>query len=154
MSFRVRGLSPEPFRKYFAMSDDELKGIGARRVVADDDGYPCRVSLEEAPIGEELVLVNYEHQPGHTPYQSRHAIYVCRSSTEAFDQVDVVPETIASRLISVRAFDADHMMIDADVVDGTKAAEVFERLLGNPEAQYLHVHNAKRGCYAAHVGRA
>lgn len=153
MSFRVHGLSPEPFRSYFEMSDAELKSIGALRVVADSDSYPCRVSLDHAPMGDELVLINYEHQPGHTPYQSRHAIYVCRSSMQAFDEVDVVPETIRSRLVSVRAFDASHMMIDADVVEGAQASEIFERFFENPMASYLHVHNARRGCYAARVDR-
>ena len=154
MSFRVLGLSPEPFRRYFEMSQDELRAIGALRVNADADGFPCRVSLRHAPVGDELVLLNYEHQPGHTPYRSNHAIYVCRSSAEPFDAVDVVPEVILKRFVSVRAFDADDMMIDADVIDGPHAAELFERLLANPEAKYLHVHNAKRGCYSALVERA
>ncbi|HEX3058652.1 MAG TPA: DUF1203 domain-containing protein [Usitatibacter sp.] len=34
-----------------------------------------------------------------------------------------------------------------------RAAETFERLLANRGAAYLHVHNAKRGCYAARVER-
>ena len=76
-----------------------------------------------------------------------------RSSTKAFDQVDVVPETILTRLVAVRAFDARHMMIDAEIVDGTAAAGLFERMLSNPDASYLQVHNAKRGCYAARVER-
>jgi hypothetical protein len=46
------------------------------------------------------------------------------------------------------------MMIDADVVEGRAAAALFERFLENPAASYLHVHNAKRGCYAARVERA
>jgi hypothetical protein len=127
--------------------------IRARRVVAGEGGYPCRVSLTHALPGEELVLLNYEHQPGHTPYRSRHAIYVRRASDAAFDGVDVIPEALAVRLLSVRAFDAEGMMIDADVVEGIAAAAVFERLLENHEARYLHVHNAKRGCYAARVER-
>ena len=133
MSFRVRGLDPAPFRRYFQMSDAELSSLGGRRVIAGEGGYPCRVSLTHAAPGEELVLVNYEHQPGHTPYRSCHAIYVRRESDAAFD--------------------AAHMMIDADVVEGAQAAEAFERLLANPEARYLQVHNAKRGCYAARVER-
>lgn len=154
MSFRVRGLSPEPFRRYFDMSDAELRAIGALRQVADEDGYPCRVSLRHAPVGDELVLLNYEHQAGHTPYRASHAIYVCRSSGEPFDAVDVLPEVILKRLVSVRAFDERHMMIDADVVDGPDAAALFEKLLANPEASYLQVHNARRGCYSARVERA
>ena len=154
MSFRIRGLAPEIFRPWFAMDDAELRARGAVRLVADDPAMPCRVSLEHAPLGDELLLVNFEHQPGATPYRSRHAIFVSRSATRAFDAVDVVPETILSRLVSVRAFDASHMMVDADVVEGTHAAELFERLLADPATSYLHVHNARRGCYAARVERA
>jgi uncharacterized protein DUF1203 len=153
MSFRIRGLSPELFRGYFAMSDAQLGALGAMRLFATDPGMPCRVSLEHAAPGDEVLLLNYEHQPAGTPYRARHAIYVSRASTRAFEAVDQVPETILQRLVSVRAFDAAHMMIDADVVDGTRAAGLFERLLSNPAASYLQVHNAKRGCYAARVER-
>ena len=154
MSFRILGLSPEPFRPFFEMTEAELSASGARRHIVDEPGLPCRVSLEHARIGDEILLLNFEHQPARTPYRSRHAIYVSRGAARAFDAVDVVPETIATRLISVRAFDANEMMIDADVVEGTRAAETFERLLANRDAAYLHVHNAKRGCYAARVERA
>lgn len=154
MSFRVLGLDPEAFRPYFALSDAQLRAAGALRCVADDPGMPCRVSLAHAPLGDELLLLNYEHQPADSPYRSRHAIYVSRSATRRFDAVDVVPETILTRLVAVRAFDARHMMIDADVAEGTHAAAIFERMLENPAAAYLHVHNAKRGCYAAKVERA
>ena len=154
MSFRLLGLSPEPFRPLFAMSDAQLRALGARRLVADDPRLPCRVSLAHAPVGDQVLLLNFEHQPGDTPYRSRHAIFVSRSADRAFDAVDVVPESIASRLIAVRAFDAAHMMIDADLVEGTHAAQAFERLLADPAASYLQVHNAKRGCYAARVERA
>ena len=154
MSFRILGLPPGIFRTYFSMSDAELASVGALRRIADEPGGPCRVSLEHAPIGEEVMLLNYEHQPGGTPYRSRHAIYVRRNADRAFDAVDLVPDVIRRRLLSVRAFDAGHMMIDADVADGTRAEEIFERLLANPAASYLHVHNARRGCYAARVERA
>jgi hypothetical protein len=36
MSFRVLGLSPDPFRPLFAMRDAELHQRGACRVIADD----------------------------------------------------------------------------------------------------------------------
>ena len=154
MSFRVRGLSPDLFRPLFSLSDEELARRGALRLVADDPQLPCRVSLAHAPLGDELLLLNFEHQPGATPYRSRHAIYVSRSAAQSFDAVDVVPEVVLTRLVSVRAFDERDMMIDADVVEGTGAAQLFERLLANPAAAYLQVHNARRGCYSARVERA
>ena len=72
----------------------------------------------------------------------------------AFEALDAVPEVLASRLLAVRAFDDAHMMIDADVCEGGDAAALFERLLADPKAGYLQVHNARRGCYAARVERA
>jgi hypothetical protein len=154
VSFRILGLSPEPFRPYFEMTDAQLAAAGVLRHAVTEDGLPCRVSLAHARIGDEILLLNFEHQPAPTFYRSRHAIYVSRGAERAFDRVDVVPETIATRLISVRAFDAQGMIVDADVVDGKDAAEAFKRLLANRDAAYLHVHNAKRGCYAARVERA
>jgi uncharacterized protein DUF1203 len=154
MSFRVLGLSPEPFRPLFAMPDARLHRLGARRVVADDPRMPCRVSMEHAELGEELLLLNFEHQPANTPYRATHAIYVRKAADRAFEAVDTVPEVLASRLLAVRAFDAQHMMVDAEVCEGSAAAAIFERFLADPQASYLHVHNAKRGCYAARVERA
>ncbi len=154
MSFRVLGLSPDQFRPLFAMSDAELHRLGARRVIADDPSMPCRVSMEHAELGEELLLLNFEHQPANTPYRATHAIYVRKAADRTFEAVDTIPEVLASRLLAIRAFDAQHMMIDAEVCEGTQAAEMFKRFLANPQTRYLQVHNARRGCYAARVERA
>ncbi len=153
MSFRILGLPPAPFRPLFALSDDELRQRGVLRLIADDPRMPCRVSMAHAELGEEILLLNYAHQPANTPYRASHAIFVRRLADQAYDAVDTVPEVLASRLLSVRAFDAQHMMIDAEVREGSAASAVFERLLDNPQVVYLQVHNAGRGCYAARVER-
>jgi Protein of unknown function (DUF1203) len=154
MSFRVLGLSADQFRPLFALPDSELHRLGARRVIADSPLMPCRVSMEHAEPGEELLLLNFEHQPANTPYRATHAIYVRRVADRAYDAVDFVPEVLSSRLLAVRAFDVDHMMIDAEVCEGVDAAKMFERFLDNPQTNYLQVHNARRGCYAARIERA
>jgi len=46
------------------------------------------------------------------------------------------------------------MLAAADVVDGKELAAAIERLLNELRTQYLHVHFAKPGCYAARVERA
>ena len=153
MSFRVRGLSPESFHPLFNLSDAELHCVGARRVFADGPAMPCRVSMAHAEVGEDLLLVNFEHQPANTPYRSTHAIYVRKLAAQAYDEVDEISPVLATRLLAVRAFDTEHMMIDAEICEGIKAAELFENFLANPATQYLQVHNARRGCYAARVER-
>jgi len=154
MSFRVLGLSPEPFRPLFSLSDEELHARGMRRVFADGPGFPCRVSMAHAEMGEELLLLNHEYQPAHTPYRATHAIYVRKVADQPYEAVDEVADVLATRLLAVRAFDADDMMIDAEICEGTVVADLFERFLADPKASYLQVHNARRGCYAARVERA
>jgi hypothetical protein len=155
MSFRITGLSPEPFQSLFGLSDEELAAHGARRVVADaKPGFPDRVALSDAEPGERLLLVNYMHQPANNPYRASHAIFVRENAREAYDRIDDVPEALRSRLISLRAFDADDMMVDADAVDGRELDVAIERMFASPGVAYLQAHYAKRGCYAARIERA
>lgn len=155
MTFQIQALSPEPFARYFAMAEEELARHGGRRmVVTAFPGTPCRVSLADAEIGETVVLVNHEHQPADTPYRSRHAIYVREGVARAEPAPGEVPASLRTRLISLRQFGADHMMIDADVVAGADLGPAIERAFADPAVSYLHLHYAKQGCFAARAERA
>jgi Protein of unknown function (DUF1203) len=153
MNFRISGLPAEPFQHLFALSDDELKRHGAMRRVAENSGYPCRVSLTDAKAGDEVILVNYEHQDADTPYRSRHAVYV-RKGERRYDAVGEIPEQLRKRLLSVRAFDENGMMVDADVIEGRLLEEMIGRFFANDAVAYIHLHYARPGCYAARVDRA
>lgn len=153
MSFRITGLPAESFQDLFTLSDSELATRKARRFIADSHGFPCRISLTDAEIGQEVILVNYEHQPADSPYRSTHALFV-RAGEQQYDAVDEVPEQLRRRLLSVRGFDHQGMMHDADVVEGKQLESLIQRLFDNPSIDYLHVHIARPGCYAARVERA
>jgi Protein of unknown function (DUF1203) len=154
MSIRITGLSPEPFRPLFSMSDRELAVHQAVRRVADArPGFPCRVSLTDAEPGQQVILVHHEHHAVASPFRASHAIYVREGETQ-FDAVDEVPEQLRRRLLSVRAFDRAGMMVGADVVDGQELEGLVARLLDDERAGYLHVHFARQGCYAARIERA
>jgi hypothetical protein len=153
MAFRISGLPAEPFQHLFALDDAELQRAGAIRRVAEDSGYPCRISLTDAKEGDEVILVNYEHQDADTPYRSRHALYV-RAGERRYDQVGEVPEQLRKRLLSVRAFDAQGMMLNADVTDGKALETQIDKFFADGKVAYLHLHYARPGCYAARVDRA
>jgi hypothetical protein len=55
--------------------------------------------------------------------------------------------------MSVRAYDANDMMLDADVCDGKEAGAVIERMLADDAVAFIHLHNAKRGCFSCRVER-
>ena len=154
MHFRIRGLPAEPFADLFNLSDAELaQRFAVRRTVDADHGYPCRISLTDAKVGDEVILVNHEHLDVATPYRSRHAIYV-RTGEVRFDAVDTVPDMLRRRLLSLRGFDAEGMMTSADVVEGRELEAAIARQLADPHTAYLHAHIARPGCYAAHIERA
>lgn len=154
MSYRIEGLAPDRFAHLFGLPDDALAPHGVMRMRVDaKPGFPCRVTLEDAEPGETMLLLNHEHLPANNPYRSRHAIFVREGAGAAGVYRDAVPEQLAIRLLSVRAFDGDDMMIDADVIEGSDLDALIGRFFANPATAYLHVHNAKRGCFAARVDR-
>jgi Protein of unknown function (DUF1203) len=153
--FTVRGLSPEPFQALFDLSDDELEKRRAKRYIADSKpGFPCRVSLQDAEAGDEVILTNFIHLPSESPYRSTHAIYVRKAATTTMSYTDSLPQMLRSRLLSVRAFDAKDMLVGADVTEGERLEEAIARFFEDPAVEFLHVHFAKPGCYACRIDRA
>ena len=155
MSYSIAGLPVEPFQAFFGLPDEELARHHIVRMTADSPvGFPCRVLLKDARVGETLLLLNHEYQPAETPYRGRHAIFVNEAARAPGKFVDQVPAVLAVRkAISLRAFDAAGMMIDADVVRGAEVEPLILRLFDNPRTAYIHAHNAGRGCFAARIDR-
>lgn len=148
-SFQLVGLPSEPFQALFDLPDDKLAAIGAKRVIASEHpGYPCRISLVDAAVGEELLLLTYAHHRVASPYQASGPIYVRRGAAQRTLEAGEVPDYVRRRLISVRAYDSAHMMVAGEVCDGTVAGACLERLLLDERVDYVHLHNAKRGCFS------
>lgn len=155
MDFQVSGLPLDSFAPLFGMSDADLAKRDIVRQTADSrPGFPCRVSLRDAEPGETLLLLNYEHLPVASPYRSSHAIFVREGAAEARLRVNEIPDVLAIRLLSLRSFDAQGMMLSADVVQGTEITSVIDAMFSDAAVEYIHVHNAKRGCFAARIDRA
>jgi hypothetical protein len=154
MSFRIKGLDPAPFAPLYGLAEDELAARGVQRHIVDAAGaYPDRIELKDAVPGQTVLLLNYVHQPAPTPFRASHAIYVRENTTMAYDRVDEVPDVLRRRLLSLRAFDGEGMMLDADVAEGAEIERCIVRLFSQHNIAYLHAHFAKRGCYAALIER-
>jgi len=154
MDFHIAGLSPEPFRHLYGLSDEELSLQGVKRYVADKKpGFPDRLGMRDVEIGERVLLLNHVCQPANTPYRATHAIFVREGAETTYDRAGEIPEVLRIRPLSLRAFDAEHMMIDADLAEGEQVEPLIRRLLENPGVAYIHAHYAKRGCYAGKIDR-
>jgi len=154
-SFQLLGLPFEPFAHYFHLPYATLRDLGMRRVVATQrPGFPCRVSLCDAAVGEELLLLPYLHQAGNSPYRASGPIFVRQGAEQCVLAPGVVPDYVKLRLMSVRAYDASHLMTDAAVCEGTEVAAVLDNLFRREDVAYIHLHNAKRGCFSCRAVRA
>lgn len=154
-TFRLIGLDHRPFRGLFDYSDEQLQAIHARRVRAGADfGFPCRISLQDAAAGEELLLLPFEHQPAASPYRASGPIFVRRGAEQRQLAPGEIPPYVSRRQISLRAYDRHHMMVVADVVDGSAAGDPLRALFADPGVEYVQLHNAKHGCYSCTARRA
>lgn len=153
MSFRIRGLDAAAFAPLFSLQDHELEALGARRVRADEpDAYPCRVSLKRATVGEELLLLNHVHQPNPaSPYRASGPIFVSLSETGSYDSE--LPPIMRDRLLSLRAYDDEALIVEAEVGEGDQVIALIERFLATPEVAHVDAHFARRGCFAARIER-
>jgi hypothetical protein len=154
-SFRCVALPAERFASQFGRSDAELGAIGARRMIVDEQpGYPCRVSLADAEVGETVLLLQYTHHDVSSPYRASGPIFVRQGVSTATPAAGEVPGMLRHRLLSLRAYDQDAMMVAAEVVKGSEIEAAIRHLFADERVAYLHVHNALPGCFNCAVIRA
>ena len=154
MDFKITSLELTSFNHLFGLDEQTLAERGVQRItVTDNPGFPCRITLEDAEIGESVLLLNYEHLAVESPYRSAHALFVRENATASASFENEIPVYLQNRQLSVRSFDTSGNMLDADTCTGKQLESLIERLLDDELADYLHVHNAARGCYLARVSR-
>jgi hypothetical protein len=154
-SFQFHALAAETFRPLFEMSDAQLATLGARQMVADEKpGYPCRISLADAEVGEPVWLLTFSHHDVASPYRASGPIFVRRGVDTANPAVNEIPKMLLSRQLSIRAYDSSAMMVGAAVTDGRDLEQNIIQFLSRDDVEYLHIHNARPGCFNCRVTRA
>jgi hypothetical protein len=153
MSYIVRGLDPEPFDEMFGLPDEELASRGVVRMTVTSPTFPCRVSLSDRDLGEKVLLLNHVSHDVAGPYRASHAIFVTEGVEQAAEFVDTVPPVFETRVLSLRGFDSDGMMVDATLTQPGEADAGIRKLFATPEIVAIHAHNATRGCFSAKIER-
>src|SRR5690348_3422428 len=151
MTYRITGLDPAPYKPLFGLTDAELAERGIVRMTVSDPTFPCRVSLVDRPVGEDVLLLNHLSHDVANPYRASHAIFVADAEQAEF--VDEVPPVFEKRVLSLRAFDRKGMMADAVLAQPGEADAAIRTLFGNPQIETIHAHNAARGCFSAKIER-
>lgn len=154
MTYKITGLSPAAHAHLFEMDDAELALINARRVTAAASmGFPCRISLEDAREGENLILFHHVSHDVATPYRSAYAVYIRENAQVAAEYVDQTPPVFEGRPIALRGFDADGNLRNAALALPGQADVRIRELFDSTEIAYIHAHNAAHGCFSAAIER-
>ena len=91
---------------------------------------------------------------GNNPYRASHAIFVSESALRSGLYQSEIPPALERRILSLRAFDADGMMVDAALAQPGEADAVIRRMLANQAVDHIDAHTAIRGCFMARAERA
>lgn len=156
MDFVISGLSAKPFQHLYGLSTQELSEQNIIRYSVDaHPGFSDRIEMRDAAVGETMLLINYQHQPAQTPYQASHAIFIREGALKAYQEINIIPQVLSIRPQSLRGFDQDGMLLDADIASGERElTRTIQRLFKNKQIAYIHSHNAKQGCYSGLIKRA
>jgi hypothetical protein len=129
-------------------------GASDHAVISVDSptGYPCRHCLQWAQPGEQVVLFPYASIPSGRPYAESGPIFVHAEACPRYAATDEYPENFRSHRV-LRAYNSDNDMIDAVVVSDDQPEEVIEKLLQNPETDFLQARSVTRGCYTFKIER-
>lgn len=154
-AFRIIGLPDDFTRNITSMSESELAAVGGLLLDVDaSPGYPCRATLEDAKTGERVIAISYKHLETDSPYESSGPIFIRENAEPINYAINEIPPILLARPQSLRAYDRRDMMIDADVVEGDQIARRINKFFENSAISYIHIHNAKPGCYNCKAIRA
>jgi len=153
MTYIVKGIDPEPYRELFGLADEELASRGIVRMTVTDPSFPCRVSLTDRAVGENVLLLNHVSHDVANPYRASHAIFIAETDQDSAEYVDEVPPVFGPRVLSLRGFDRDGMMAQAILTQPGEADAGIRKLFEDPQIATIHAHNATRGCFAAKIER-
>ncbi|WP_299223410.1 DUF1203 domain-containing protein [uncultured Aquimarina sp.] len=91
-NFRIKAINQNLISPLFELSESELAKQHALRILVDQKPeFPYRVSLEDANIGEEVILFSYRHHAAKSPYKASGPIFVSKNVKTDTLKVNKIP---------------------------------------------------------------
>ncbi len=154
LNFQIMALHGHAYSGWFHLDDQQLAQMGIVRMrVSSKPGFPCRISLQDAEIGEEVLLINYLHHDTPSPYRASGPVFIRKDAVQAKPLPNQIPSMLIHRLLSIRAYDAQGMMLEARTLHGRELGFAIQGIFHNQQISYIHIHNAGPGCYNCRANR-
>jgi uncharacterized protein DUF1203 len=121
--------------------------------VDSPESSPCRHCLRWAQPGERVILFPYPAIPSGHPYSETGPIFVHANECQRYSATNEYPADFREGRV-LRAYDSNHNIIDAQVVNGSEPEVVIESLFRNADTAFVDVRSVSRGCFTFRVQRA
>ena len=117
------------------------------------ESSPCRHCLRWAQPDERVILFPYTAIPSGHPYSETGPIFVHANDCQRYSSTNEYPADFRDGRV-LRAYDSNHNIIDAQVVNGSEPEVVIESLFQNPDTEFVDARSITRGCFTFRVQRA
>ena len=97
-----------------------------------------------------MILFPFAAIPAGRPYSETGPIFVHADPCERYHATEEYPADFREGRV-IRAYNAQHEMIAAEVPNGAGPEAVIERFLQEPETVFIHVRSVSRGCYTMEI---
>jgi len=153
INFKITAIT-NTYNPLFELTAEALAEKNMVKMLVDaTPGFPCRVSLEDAEIGEEVLLLPFEYHKTTSPYKASGPVFIRKNAVKADLTVNEIPKMLFKRQQTLRVYDANGMMIATKSPTADALRKEIETLLKNPIASYIQIHNTNPGCYNCQINR-
>ena len=132
-----------------------IEGNPVVTVTADGKpGYPCRISLQDAEVGEELYLFSHSPFSAANPYRETGPVLVRKNAIPASLDVNELPEIALARSIVVRAYSAVGTMLSATPTQSSEIVKTIQTVFEDKAVEFAHLRATATGCFLCEARRA
>jgi Protein of unknown function (DUF1203) len=133
---------------------DAARAAHTPTIVTEPYSAPCRVCLEDAHVGDAVLLCRYSPFERDVPYRTEGPVFVHAQACMPFRPGAPPTDALRRRLLSLRAYDAAGMMVACEVGEGRELERLATELFADRRVEVVHVHHARAGCFACRIERA
>lgn len=125
-SIQITNFDPQPAQSFFEMDDRKLALRHACRRIADaKPGHPCRVSLQDAGVGDELIVFHYPHHDVASPHRASGPVFVRKNARAAQLAINELPGHLGHCQLALREYDENSMPVAAQTARAANWARPF-----------------------------
>ena len=147
-ALRFTALDPDLLEQARAAAGADGRAVAQ---AADGELYPVRCCLRRVRGDEGVVLLSARPRTADSPYAAAGPVYLHADRCDGFHDHGSLPPMLHGSTLSLRGYDAGHMITGTAVVTSDHLEAAALELLQAPGVAYVFVHYAGPGCYACRV---